>query len=212
MKTFLAATAILVSLSLTASAEVKITDTFVDGSNWETGQQWKITDDGKMCGTCNSGTLLQLKNSTALTSLTFTAEVTPIKANNEGWKTGGLAIGSSNKNYWAFNLVESPDKDGKKHFVELAQMFDGKWNSQNNLLGTRQIKSEPGFQWQYNTTYKMRMTLTPEGISGQLMNIDDKVLVEISYKFIADAVKSGSAALRVTGMTVNYDNAVIDGK
>lgn len=189
--------------------EIKLSDTFIDASNWSLDQSWKLTDDGQMRGSGDGGSFLFLKDKNTAGEITFESDITPLEAKNKGWKAVGLAIFQDGNNFWSLTLVEAPDnfKPPKFHFVELREMKNGKWGGADNKAS----KIGP-LNWEYNTTYRMKMAMDANGISGQVLDKDGKVLSEVKYKFTGDAVKIGSPALRDAGMTANFDNIEINGK
>jgi agarase len=120
------------------------------------------------------------------------------------WKIAGVAVYRDARNFWHFALIESPDDAGKKHFVELVQMRDGRWLSQDNLrlaLGEGQ-----DFDWQYNRPYRLRIAMTPEGIEGALTELDGTVRSRGRYEFSDVAVTTGRPALRVGGFVAAWDD------
>lgn len=123
------------------------------------------------------------------------ATLTLQRAASLGWKVAGVAIHSDARNYWHMALVEPPPDRAGQHYVELAEMRDGQWLAQTNLQGN----GSSGLGWQYDTPYRLRIAMTPEGIEGQVRDMAGKPLVSFAYKFTAPAVTSGRPALRSDG-------------
>ena len=205
---------VMTGVGLVAGAcadEIKLSDTFIDASNWNLNQDWRLTDDGQMAGTKGGGSFLFLKEQKMSGDLSFEADVTPIEAKNPSWKVCGLTIFKDSKNFWALCFVEMPDKDGKKHFVELKEMKDGVWGAETKTAKNILFKNG-GLNWSYNTAYRLKLALNGEGVTGTVSDKDGKLLTEIKFQFTGDAVKTGAPALRISGMTTNFDNVEISGK
>lgn len=56
-----------------------------------------------------------------------TAETTLIldKPVSQEWKVAGLAVVRDDGNFWHLALVEGPEKEGHRHFLEVSEMLDG---------------------------------------------------------------------------------------
>jgi len=188
---------------------IELNDTFDNESNWNTNKYWRITDDGQMRGEAASSTFLLLKKETVCNNISLEIDMTIIKGQHGSWKTSGIAIYTDDKNYWAFSAVESPEKDGKKHFFELKEMLDGKWGAESNL--TKNV-SKGWFNWEYNTPYRLKLTLSGQSITGVVMDSQGKTVAEVSFNINSNALKCGRPALRVSGMSANFDNAKINGQ
>ena len=188
---------------------IEINDTFDDDAQWDVGQFWRVTDDAHMRGEADGGTFLLLKNQTVCNQLNIEIDVTALRAKNADWKLCGVAIYGDDKNFWAFTLVESPDKAGKKHYVELKEMMNGTWGAESNLGAP--LVSKMSFDWQYNTVYRMKLGMAGGKVFGQLMDGQGKVVAEMAYPLTGDVVRCGRPALRVSGMIANFGNAKISG-
>ena len=203
-------TAILATV-LPGYAEIKLNETFVDGSNWEAGQNWKITDDGKMCSTCSTGSILLLKDKTSSCNMVFEVEVTPLAMEEGSPKACGLVIFKDEKDFWALQLMEGTKENGKKHFVELSEMCNGIWQASCNIA-TPCAAFNADLDWKYGVTYRLKLAITPQGITGAVMDVEGKILTNLSYRFKRNGIKDGRPGLRSRGMTVKFDNAKIVGQ
>jgi hypothetical protein len=164
--------------------------------------------------TCSGpeGGMIFLKNSASCQEITFESDIFPMTVKGDKWKVCGIAIVQDDKNFWALNMMESPDNEGKVHLVELKEMRDGRWGSEDNLHANAELNNI-GLKWEYKTSYRMKIALNAEGICGLIMDKGGKVLSEISFKFNkAESVKSGKPALNVSGMDTSFDNVEIKGK
>tara|TARA_Y100000589_G_scaffold329889_1_gene377863 strand:+ start:8099 stop:8731 length:633 start_codon:yes stop_codon:yes gene_type:complete len=210
MQYCLAIVGLITAVAFAATNSSPINDSFTDAANWDMNPMWKLTDAGKMMGTSKVRSILELKNKIQTKDVTFEAQITPLEAQTQGWKTCGIGIYTDNKNYWALNLVERPDESNKTHFVELKEMKDGKWgiDEKHNKV----ILHKSGFDWQYNTTYSMKLTLNATHIIGSVADEAGKEVASFKVQFIGDTPPAGSPILRITSIQCEYDNAVIDWK
>jgi hypothetical protein len=210
MKYIIAIACLIVSTVCAATLPTTINDTFADAANWAMNDKWHVTEDGKMNGSSKDRIFLELKDKIDSSNLTFEADITPMEANSVNWKTSGIAIYKDAKNYWALNLAERPDANDKSHYIEMREMRDGKWGADQD--DAKPLLRKGGINWQYNTTYHLKLTLTPTDITGSLTDDKGKIAAEFKFQLLDTAVKSGSPALRISSMTCNYDQAVIEAK
>jgi len=85
------------------------------------------------------------------------------------WKVAGIGVFDDPGNYWHLALVEAPDDEGARRFIELCQMRDGHWLSQNNLQCSRR---DMGRSWQDGKDYRLTLSIDPKGIEGQVTGAD----------------------------------------
>ena len=138
------------------------------------------------------------------------ASVRPERAVGEGWKLTGVMLRKDERNFWHLALVEGPDSDGKEHFVELCEMRDGKWLSQQNLKKTAEENTKHA--WAYGAGYLLRIELSPDGIVGTVRDASGGELARIGYAFTDAAVTRGWPALRVSAMSAAFDDFRVDGE
>ncbi|MFA6103260.1 MAG: hypothetical protein WCV67_08390 [Victivallaceae bacterium] len=191
--------------------EIKLSDKFTDASNWSLTENWQLTADGQMACSNGNGGFLLLKDNKTSGDLSIEANVTAIEAKSDGWKVGGLAVVKDDSNFWAFCFIEFPDNEGKKHFIEVKEMKDGKWGAETNAMKIVPTNNN-NLNWEYNTTYRIKLVLNSEGITGTVSDKSGKVLAEIKEQFTGDVVKSGTPALRASGLSMKFDNVEISGK
>jgi len=126
------------------------------------------------------------------------------------WATAGLAIRRDEANYWHLALVEAPESEGRRHYVELQEMLDGHWLAQVDrakLSATSNVGTD--FAWQYNRPYRLRIVLTPEGIEGAVSELDGTVRSRRGYQFDNQAVTSGQPALDNDGFVSRFDDVAV---
>jgi len=129
---------------------------------------------------------------------------TPQKANGKSWKIAALAMVQDERNFWHLGLVEKPDAAGSGHFVELCEMRDGHWLSQHNLKST--VYRGNDLAWKYGQAYRLRIALTPQGVTGTVSAPDGRELTRIGFAFTGRAVAAARPALRVIAMSAAFDD------
>lgn len=184
-----------------------------DGSpNWLTSAVGIEMQDGACL--VDDGYILWQKAPFAKT-VTFTAEltVTAITGLEKDWKTAGIGLYQDNRNFWALNLVQSPEKDGGRHFVELQEMLDGTW------LATSQEKSRlKGLgmsgdqQWEVGHAYQFELRLADGKVHGTIRD-GERLVFQTGYDLAVGtetpAVRAGRPALKAAGMSARFDNAKV---
>ncbi|OGV72338.1 MAG: hypothetical protein A3K19_27685 [Lentisphaerae bacterium RIFOXYB12_FULL_65_16] len=117
------------------------------------------------------------------------------------WKIAGVAVHSDSRNYWHLALVESPDENERKHFVELSEMRTGTWLAQaQDKLKPMEFPGLPPFQWEYNHPYRLRIEMSATGIAGTIEETDGTPRWKGGWQFSGPAVTSGRPALDNGGL------------
>lgn len=129
---------------------------------------------------------------------------------SEDWKVAAVSLYSDARNLWHLALVEAPEAQGRRHYVELAEMRYGQWLAHTNLQMT--AGEGMAFDWQYRTPYRLRISLTPEGIEGEVFGPDGGRHAHLAYAFTAPAVTSGRPALRASGFEGTFDDFAFTGR
>jgi hypothetical protein len=125
------------------------------------------------------------------------ATVCVTKRGTKGWGTAAVAIRQDEENYWHFALVEAPEENGSKHFVELSEHLGDVWNAQyespTKLTATKW--NGANFAWEYNHPYRLKLVLRDGEINGTLSEADGTVRAFLAFVFNARAVDWGAPAL-----------------
>ena len=136
--------------------------------------------------------------------VSVTATLKPTRARGDQWKLAGVGSYAADDRFWHLALVESPNANGAKHFFELSEMLDGAWNAQFSLPDRLEVGSAG---WEYGHTYRMTLTLNPEGIMGEVREGDTVVFRERrDFAKGLNAVKSGRSGLTTSNLAVEYTN------
>lgn len=126
----------------------------------------------------------------------------------EEWVVAGAAVRQDGRSFWHMALIESPASQGNEHHVELTEMLDGQWLSQN-AEGSRLTAAEQvgwDFDWQYGRPYRVRIHLTPERIDGYVTELDGTQRAHLAYVLDNGAVTSGQPALHSGTCEAAFDD------
>ena len=166
---------------------------------------WQVSDgamqfEGPM-------SIAYLQEHPRFTHTTTEATVVIREAASTGWKVAAVCLYADNKNLWHLALAQKPDESDGGHFCELTQLYQGAWPTHTHA---RQTAFKGGdFDWQYGTPYRMRLSLTPEGIDGRVTDLDGAEHVHFAFEFTGPAVAVGRPALRASGFRGTYDDIAI---
>jgi len=142
----------------------------------------------------------------------ITTEVTLVVESRKGaeWATAGLAVRLDAGNYWHLALVEAPEANGRRHFVELQEMLDGQWLSAGTppTSLTATVFEGSDYPWEYKRPYRLRIVMTSAGIEGTVSTPDGKVCSRLGYTFDKKAVAAGRPALDNGGFISRFDDFV----
>ncbi len=131
----------------------------------------------------------------------------------QDWKTAGIAIQRDARNAWRLNLAIQPTPAGGKHFSEMHEMLDGEWLAEG-LEGSRldsvEIWEAPGWAWQAETAYRMRIELTRDEVRGTIETPDGEDLARYAWRLNAGAVSAGWAALHSGGLDAVYESVTLE--
>jgi len=205
--------AVLLSLLISAGP---FSDTFdyPDGSDgsptWYTENvQWEVSG-GAMEYLGGPLSFALFEDASHGSTLTVEARVTPrARTGNEtAWPVAGVAIRWDGDNFWHFALVESPDDQGNTHSIELSEMLGGVWNAHWDPATTLTATAWEGtdFDWQYDQTYRLRISMSPAGVEGYMWDSGDVQRTHIAFSFDNTAVTSGQPALHVAHFEVAFDD------
>jgi hypothetical protein len=137
------------------------------------------------------------------------ATVTLSGTTTNQWKIAGLVVYQDTGNYWHLALVESPNADGSRHFVELVEAYDGAWLSENapRTKLTTIAHSGGDFAWLYDHPYRLRLHLTKDAIEGTVSEIGGDVVSRIAYRLDNPrSVRAGYAGLDGAGFDAAFDD------
>ncbi|MBI4976834.1 MAG: hypothetical protein HZC28_05095 [Spirochaetes bacterium] len=212
MRSVLSLTLLLAILFTLAAADAPFTfkDELSDAASfsyiWKpTSFGWKVAS-GALTYTLPPREFAVLRNAPLGREVSVSAAMTLREATGAEWKTAGVSIFIDKKNFWHLALVESPDTQGKKHFVELVEMLEGNWLAQ----GAKESRLTPvpgtgsAFVWEYGKPYRMTLEMTTNGITGIITAEDGTVVWKSGYAFTAKAVTYGKPSLDSGGFATEY--------
>ncbi|HEX2999209.1 MAG TPA: beta-galactosidase, partial [Armatimonadota bacterium] len=213
---FLAASLALVcrfGAGVPAQAAVTVEDNFsryAEGSDagaaWDTGDMGWEVQHGALASDGADRSNAYPKTAPYARRMVVETTVRMQRPTTGEWKLAGLSVVHDGSNYWHLALVEKPDGEAKAHFVEMCEMLGGGWLA--NLNGGLKVVVDRGqdFNWQYDHPYRLRIELTPEGITGTVSELNGVECVRKSYAFNAKAVTNGRPSLVTSNMAANFDD------
>ncbi len=145
-------------------------------------------------------------------AITFGCDVTVLELGTGDWLTVGLGLYADENNYWALNLVATPESQGRRHRTEMNEAVAGVWLAQGQ--GATQLPRLPSkgdaFNWQAQRTYRMEISLAADTIRGRILEGTNEV-AHYGCELTKDvpAVRAGRPGLRVSGLRARFDNAVV---
>ncbi len=190
--------------------------------NWEVNHIGFEVRDGKLVAEIPSGRAYAVLIKSPLARiLTVEATVTVHKAISTGWKIAGVGVFLDERNYWHVALVESPDDQGKKHFAELHEMFDGVWLAETQDPTRLTTETDTGgFDWQYERPYRLRLTLAKDQVIGEVFEVRDEprsgsgVALTPLYRCVRRldnrAVTFGRPMLDCDGFVASFDDVTVE--
>ncbi|MDA1138762.1 MAG: hypothetical protein O3B01_09290 [Planctomycetota bacterium] len=178
-----------------------------DGSpDWEPNSVgWEMAD-GTYIG---SGGVALWKKAPFGQVVRFSCDLTVLELLKGDWLTAGIGLYASESDYWAINLVASPEKAGRKRSTEMNEMFGGRWlaNHEGPTRLPQLATTGHNLKWETGQSYRMEMSLSGQHITGRILRGNEE-LSSFGFKLEGDvkAVRFGQPGLRVNGMRVRYDN------
>ena len=132
--------------------------------------------------------------------VTFSAEVTPGKADGDLWCTLGIGLMDDLDNYWLLNLLRRPAANGGTIGCELSEMREGVWGA-GSADRLRVTVARGDGRWEAGTTYRMTLDLSPTGVVGRIERLDGTLVYARGYAFDGNrpAVKFGAPLLYSKG-------------
>ncbi|MFA0742509.1 MAG: hypothetical protein DFNUSKGM_002634, partial [Candidatus Fervidibacter sacchari] len=179
-----------------------------DGSErWRfLGGAWQLAGSQVLGESADGHGFALLASSRYAKAQTLEVTMTPLERRGAGWSAGGLCVFQDGGNFWRLALVEAPD--GKTRYAELVAMSNGIWQAQSELRLKIVAEFNPQFSWQWQTTYKLRIVLSPAQIGGEIFSADGRLLWR--RVFALDnfpIVRAGWVALNVQGMKASFAEA-----
>jgi hypothetical protein len=139
---------------------------------------------------------------------TLEVTLTPLRRlSARSWAAGGLCLLQDATNFWRLSLVESPTGE---RYAELVEMHNNVWQAQNEGTTALRVMAAEGqnVNWKFGTPYRLRLTVAPGDIAGEVLDAEGKRLSRFVYAFDnAPAVRSGWLSVNVQGMSAKFENA-----
>lgn len=166
---------------------------------WETDSaDWEPRDPGAIrFDTDTARSFAWSSNAVAGAEIEMAVTLTPERRTSDGWLVAGPAVRYDDRNYWGFHLVEAPDDGGRRHYVELTEMLDGRWLAQHAAETRLESLAQEGtgFDWKYGRPYRMKLTVAGGRIEGTVAEEDGAVRARIAWKLSDRSVTGGVPCL-----------------
>jgi hypothetical protein len=212
----LTALALLAGLSASC-AGARWTDGFEDyadwsagGPRWEAGSATWAVQDGRMTFDGGGKDFLVLKEAGYGLRVGVEATVRVGGRRADGWGLAGVAVHGPGTDHWHLALVQSPEANDMGRFVELTESYGGRWlaNFEGETRLPRTADVGPGFRWEYDHPYRLRISMTPEGIEGTVSELDGTLRRRLAYGFEpgTPVVKAGRPALDAALLSGYFDD------
>lgn len=174
---------------------------FRDPLQWrQSDGGWRVTGNANTLNVCEAMPLVQRAELTAI--------VRAANANPDGWSVAAVALVYDADNFWHLALVQAPESAGGRRYIELCEMLEGQWLSQNRL--TVEFSEEPG-SWEPGQNIRLTLKLDPEGIEGTATDADGNLLFRRRFAFSDHAVTCGRPALRAGGFDAEFRDLDFEG-
>jgi hypothetical protein len=173
-----------------------------DGSPaWETeGLGWSVMPGGKFVSETKDRSWALCAKTGRARVQTIEATLTVTSSVGKDWKVAGLLIQDDDRNYWHLALVESPDSQGAKHFLELQECYDGQWLASIAEKTRLTTVENQGFEWKKNHPYRFRLDQATDTLSGTISELDGTIRGRIVLKLDNPlVVNTGTAGLDCGG-------------
>lgn len=130
-----------------------------------------------------------------------------------GYAMAGLSLFLDPESHWRLLLVVSPEN---KAYFELVERYQGMHQAQSagpangtQLTGKHEGKLQ---SWQYGQTYRLILSVSPEGITGEVQDPATKNVWRQTYSFASGrAVRRGRPALMVGGLEGGFRAFAVEG-
>lgn len=178
----------------------------LDASRWEIGGLgWSVKDGRLRCETGGASGIAPLEMPHAAEGILETI-VRPERAMSREWKVLGLRVVQDDTNYWQLALVETPEAQGNRRYVELIEMLRNTWlaNLEQPTALRVVAQSLENLAWEYGRDYRLRVELSPTVIKGEVEELGTGRTWHVGYALEGDCVRTGKPALSVSGMDVSF--------
>ena len=134
------------------------------------------------------------------THVCLEADVVLERATAEDWKVAGIGIFVDSLNYWHLALVEAPDCQGRRHFIELKEMANGVWG--NNVKKGYPVilyYEDPLKMWEFNHRYNLQLSIKDRIIVGKVYTNDGRYVWQKIY-FLPENIYSYQPIMHIRNM------------
>ena len=131
--------------------------------------------------------------------------ITPIERRTTSWGVTGVTLFQDEQHFWQFAVVDVPDKlKGQlEPLYEMHEMSNGKWPCRDNYQQLEETESE---KWQYGVTYRMKLSLKDDVLTGTVTKLDGTPCYKKIVKLISpQATRIVRPGLKCGGMRALFE-------
>jgi hypothetical protein len=193
-----------------ASAPISFNDDF-SLSGAKPSESWEIVSgafpvvEGRMTVRADRGNAFAvIREVPELEAFEYSIRVRiPERVNAGGYATGGIMLYQDGANHWRLQFAEGPDK---KRYFEMGETLAGVWQAQSS--GPNKLRSADVLTttWDYGREYVMKISLSTNGIHGEISEAEGGKLAA-RYRYFWDearAVQLGRPGVTANGLAVSY--------
>ncbi|MCE5238242.1 hypothetical protein LLH23_07090 [bacterium] len=184
-----------------------------DGApTWETeGLGWTVMPGGKFTAEMKGRSVALCTKAARGRLQVIEATLTVTASVGDNWKVAGLVIQDDERNYWHLALVESPDAQGAKHYIELQESYEGQWLASGATKTKLTTVESRSFEWEKNHPYRLRLEMAADTISGAFSELDGTLRGRIVLKLDNPlVVNTGTAALDCGGFRAEFSRFTVN--
>jgi len=163
---------------------------------------WNVRGGGVSVVSTNGSGILAYEAGGVSEEVCVEASLTMRVGGRRHWDLAAVAIVDDEQNFWHLALGRTPQAQGYRPFIELCEMREGQWLAQTNLKWEQ--GQGRGSSWDFGRTYRLRLRMDKQGITGTVTDADGQVMFSQRYVFTAPAVTCGRPALRVADMACEF--------
>ena len=163
---------------------------------------WRVREDGIHVANTNGHSVLMYEAGVVSDEVCVEASLTPLASAKKNWEFAGVVIAEDKDNFWHLALARTPPDKGNTPFMELCELREGHWLAHTNLK--QEYGERPNQDWAFGKTYRLRLSMDKEGVSGTITDAEGNVMFRQRYLFSAPAVTRGRPALRVSDMSCGF--------
>ncbi|MBI4975880.1 MAG: hypothetical protein HZC28_00265 [Spirochaetes bacterium] len=196
-----------------AAASISFSDDF-SGTDGKPSGSWEIISgtfpvaEGKLSVRADRGSAFAvIRDVPELETFEYSVRFSIMeRVNASGWVTAGVMLYQDGANHWRLQFVEGPDK---KRYFEMGETLAGIWQAHSSGPNKLRSADVSAGTWEYGKEYLMKLSLTTNGIYGEISDTSAGKTVA-RYRYFWDsarAVQMGRPGITANGFAASYARA-----